>query len=577
MGRRYKLSKPAKAPKGDLVKLQIKLSAATAAVAEGSEEQDRVWVQIAAEGEYKGYAGGSQTFTFNEAVFGKIVANFRAHPSFSAGPDGFGNQNVVAWDFHHASEMPATEGTIPVAGAPAQGWVQDLAVRKSETGAVELWALTHWLEPAKTYIKEGRYQWASVSVIFNAVDARTAAALGPVLTSVALTNNPFIEGMNKLAADMRCGGVWVDRATDLEHANSQIRSILGLPTTSDLSAMVGELAKVKQWVLTGQEPVGVDLDDIIAGLRTILNLPILTTGEEVFAEVDKLMARLAQESEVSEPGSPGTTPEPPAGTITPPASTGNLENKNMNLLVTLAEKFGVVQKEEAVIEAVDGLVTLRQQVAGNLNLSKESATKVVLKAVATDADVRAKYTAILGALGVENPESALDKITQLIADGAKLVEMAPEFAALKAKEAQAEEAEIEADVEAAAASTGVAATSASFAGLKLALTALRKADKEKFYASYPKEVLRKPPAPKTTVTTTPEILMSKITAAVGGGQRPAPSTADQAVDVSGYEGANLILKTAAHIRASVAGAANWPWDRVHEQASKMVATGAVRG
>ncbi|HEX2876214.1 MAG TPA: phage protease [Polyangiaceae bacterium] len=165
--------------------------------AEGRSDKP-VWVHVATAGTYKGYAGGDMPFTFDLPVFKQIVANVRRHPSFRLGSNGVGNKDVIAWDFHHASEMPAASvGTL---GAPAQGWIQDAEVRIGADGRAELWVLTRWLEPARSYIKEGRYQWASVSVLFDAVDAITGVRVGPTLTSVAITNQPFIEGMQPLAA-----------------------------------------------------------------------------------------------------------------------------------------------------------------------------------------------------------------------------------------------------------------------------------------------------------------------------------------------------------------------------------------
>lgn len=161
---------------------------------------DRVWVQIAVEGEFKGYRGGELPFKFDRAVFDQIVANFRKSKSYKLGADGLGASDVIAWDFHHASEAPANSGEIPTMGAPAQCWIQELDVRRGAGGKAELWAFTRWLEPAKTYIKAGQYKWASVAVVLNAVDAQTGAQLGPMLTSVAITNRPFIEGMQSLAA-----------------------------------------------------------------------------------------------------------------------------------------------------------------------------------------------------------------------------------------------------------------------------------------------------------------------------------------------------------------------------------------
>lgn len=157
------------------------------------------WSQVAKTGEYKGYANGDDPFIFTDNDFKELVSNFREHPSFQLGSSGNGVTGVVQWDFHHASEMFVGAGDLAVNGSPAQGWVHDVEVRQGPDGS-ELWALSEFFEPAKTYIKEDRYKWASVAVAFDSIDPISGKNVGLILTSVALTNHPFIEGMLPLVA-----------------------------------------------------------------------------------------------------------------------------------------------------------------------------------------------------------------------------------------------------------------------------------------------------------------------------------------------------------------------------------------
>lgn len=565
--------------------------------AQGVPEPERIWVQVAAEGNFKGYAGGAVEFTFDTRVFEKIIANFRRHPSYTKGADGYGAANVIPWDFHHASEMGPTEGTIPSSGAPAQGWIQELAVRVNADGKAELWALTKWLEPAKTYIKEGRYQWASVSVVFDAIDARTGTNIGPVLTSVALTNQPFIEGMQKLAAEryLRSKGMYIEAAETPEKALDMIRGMLGMPETAEAAAVMGELEKVKQWVTSGTVPLGVDLDEIVGGLRTILNLPSLSTNEEVFVEVDKLVSRLMGDSGVSggelPPLPEGSNQLPPEGTPPPPpdmAPAPLMENRDMELLKALAEKFGVVAKPEAVTEAVDQLLELRGAVAKNVGLEQTASTKIVLKAALDDSSVRAKFGPILSALGVEDPDGAMDKIAGLMEESAKLAEVAPEFAALKKRADEIEAAEQEEEVEMAVASTGVAASSEHYEGLKVALTHLRKSNPTEFATRYPKEKLDAARAKLGRPAGEVKTLTSKIAAGgdagkgseINGNDKPG---AGQVIDLSGFSGPNITMKACAFvcqqegITLEAAKKDHSKWLQVTETASKLVRSGAVAG
>ena len=163
------------------------------------------WVQIAYEGDFKGHAAGE--FTLTPEVFAQAVANFHAHPSYKPGAEQAppadveaGRFDVIPWDFHHASEQAPTTGTIPVAGAPAQGWVLELQVRAGADGKAQLWALTRWLEPLRSYVAEGKYRWCSMTLYPSAVDPVSGAEVGAYISSVAATNDPFLQGMVPLAA-----------------------------------------------------------------------------------------------------------------------------------------------------------------------------------------------------------------------------------------------------------------------------------------------------------------------------------------------------------------------------------------
>ena len=143
----------------------------------------------------------SRAWKVPRATFQEVIANIRQHPSFHMGPAGFGDEGVIPWDFSHASEQSPTTGTLPMLGAPSQGWSSDAQVRNGADGKAELWFLTKFGEPARGYVLSGQYKWASVALSFQSVDNVTGANTGAVVTSVALTNRPFIEGMAQLAAE----------------------------------------------------------------------------------------------------------------------------------------------------------------------------------------------------------------------------------------------------------------------------------------------------------------------------------------------------------------------------------------
>jgi phage I-like protein len=66
-----------------------------------------------------------------------------------------------------------------------------------------LWAHVEWLEPARSYIREGKYRWVSPTIRFRARHPETGKDIGARLLSVALTNLPFLPSLAPLAAKNR--------------------------------------------------------------------------------------------------------------------------------------------------------------------------------------------------------------------------------------------------------------------------------------------------------------------------------------------------------------------------------------
>lgn len=562
--------------------LSAGITAASPVVDLAALAETPIWVQVARAGTYKGYAGGEMPFTFDKKLFDQVIANFHRHPSFHLGADGFGDKNVVAWDFHHASEMPATMGTIPQTGAPAQGWIRDLATSKDDKGVDTLWALTKWLEPARTYIKEERYQWSSVSILFDAIDAVSGKSIGPVLTSVALTNQPFIEGMQPLAASKAMAGkywrsrdMYIEAACNPEEALEQIRRMFGMPETADAAAVIGEVSKVATWIASGSAPLGVDLEEIVGGIRTVLNLPALASNEDVMAEVAKLVTRLQEGSGVDDgtaaPPAGGAQPAPVPSNPNPPPGAPALQRQkeqDMEFLKTLADKLGTVASEKAVLEALDGLCELRAVCASRGGHDANTSIKVILKSTMSDSDVRTKFVPLLKALGVEDPDAALDKVGDLMTQSEELKKVAPELAALRKKGEEAEAASQTEDVDAAMASMNIASGSEHYEGIKLAVSHYRKTNsREDFLKKYPKAEEHRGYLTRSVSTSTVGDDPKKVAASRSNG---GDNTPKDAIDVSAFSGANLMLKTCEFVRASVTGAQAWPWDKVHEHASALV-------
>lgn len=380
---------------GRRVATAVRLVAASDAGGDGP-----VWIQIAAEGTYKGHAQGE--FTLDRAVFDEIIANFRAHPSYVAGPTGVGCADVIAFDWHHASEQPGA--AIAVAGAPAQAWAQELEVRTAEDGQLTLWALTRYLEPARTYVREERYKWTSVAVYLDSVHPVTGEPCGAYLSSIAFTNDPFIQGMEPIAA-ARTGGRKLEYDTEvLEHAWCELRWIFGLDDLEGVVVARAKLVQVRAYLTGAQEPpIGVEVESFAGRLRSLLGLPLLSSVEEILAEAETLLGAI----EAAEAKEPITT---------------SRKNMDKKLLALLAARFGIPTDEDAV----------QRRILAELDAA---------------GDAKKQLEALFSALGVTDPANAVAQVVDLVQKAKKLEEVMPQIAALKESQATTEDAAAEEDVD----------------------------------------------------------------------------------------------------------------------------------
>lgn len=284
-------------------------------------------MQVAYEGDFV-YRG--KPIRFDRALFETLIKNFRAHPTFKAAP---GEANVVHFDYEHASEMDPREGSVPLTGVPAPAWALDLDVRDGANGA-ELWSLVR-LGP--TILKQittdpPEYQWTSVAIAPKYLNPNTGEDQGPTLTSIAFTNDPFLQGMVpiSIAASMT---VWVDKAETPEQAKLGMCEIFGLPIKSEASVIVEHLQRFTAMLTGGVGLEGVDLESMLGSLRRLFGLPALATREEVLSAAN---ASLSYDPNVS-----------------PRANAGTNAETQMELSKKLAATFRVNEHDETILAAAE--------------------------------------------------------------------------------------------------------------------------------------------------------------------------------------------------------------------------------
>ncbi len=132
-----------------------------------------------------------RTGTFYHPVYGKFT--IRANDLTNM-VNNFKNKRPKAptemvVDYEH---MSAAEN--PPQPAPAAGWVKVL-----EQVGDALYALVEWTATAAQHILKKEYRFISPEFTLNYRDKETNTAVGPTMLAMALTNRPYVEGMEPVA------------------------------------------------------------------------------------------------------------------------------------------------------------------------------------------------------------------------------------------------------------------------------------------------------------------------------------------------------------------------------------------
>lgn len=176
-------------------RLTARTAVALAVLASATEGQaDRSWIQVARVGTFKNYWDGKKlrTFTITRAMLAEMHANFAdgRHPV---------PPTELCIDYEHLSS-PDVALADPVQGKAA-GWVKQLDLREDGD---EIWAEIEWTTPAAEAIRAKEFKYFSPEFAFD-YTTHDASDIGCTLLAGAITNRPFIQGMQ--AVTLRAGGV----------------------------------------------------------------------------------------------------------------------------------------------------------------------------------------------------------------------------------------------------------------------------------------------------------------------------------------------------------------------------------
>lgn len=267
------------------------------------------WIHCATEGRYEGHHQGA--FDLTRAVFESFVRNLRADPQYQSGElklaDGQtytgGVRPVIQFDYEHASEMPPWEGSIAQSGAPAPAWVLDVELREGPGGKAQLWAFGKLGSQIRLQIGDDGYRSVSIAFTLEGVHWITGAPIGPVLTSIAFTNHPFMRDLEPLAAANRRTSAPLGQSVKPEGQSTSVAPAVasgapapsheGVTMSDQAAAQAVQLLRdrvcraLKVRTLATDEEVSTAAEEAAAGSS---DLQLLLTALDVTASSDAMKA-----------------------------------------------------------------------------------------------------------------------------------------------------------------------------------------------------------------------------------------------------------------------------------------------
>jgi hypothetical protein len=228
-------------------------------VAEGSEESP--WNVVAYEVALKGR--GDVKLTRQD--FEQVVRNFQRYPRIP----------VV---LQHAD---TAEGGHPDS-AKAHGWITELRVgefvhRGKKVASLDARFTLNDATRAEVNAEPPAWAFCSITIVQNGRDEETGERVGSFLYSLSLTNNPALQGLDRIAAsDERGTAAGKDERT--------------MKTFLMLAALLGITAATEE---EAQEKIFASAKDL-SGLRTALGLPASASLADAIAKVTALSTDAAK-------------------------------------------------------------------------------------------------------------------------------------------------------------------------------------------------------------------------------------------------------------------------------------------
>ena len=189
-------------------------------------------------------------------------------------------QNMVANFTNGVRPIPPTRLVVDYnhgdQSGRAAGWITALEVR----GGSELWAQVEWTDEAAEAIRRREYQFTSAEFTSEYVDKETGETRGATLLAFAITNRPFVEGMQPLALSEQVSQAMSasdeakppaaepvadgGEAPEENEMEQQLRQLLGLDEKTDVLEAVKALKDNRTVVLSERDTLTARLTEVSA-------------------------------------------------------------------------------------------------------------------------------------------------------------------------------------------------------------------------------------------------------------------------------------------------------------------------
>ncbi len=152
----------------------------------------RAWLDLTREGVFAGYpTADGEGIEITRETLGHLLASVkRAETPIPVDGGGVSLPHEMVRD----------------SGVGAAGWILDAAIMEDKSGRAHLWGYVELLPEVADAVAAGQLLFGSVAYDEGGVDRETGDPIGPALHSYALTNKPFVPGLQPHRLDREVPG-----------------------------------------------------------------------------------------------------------------------------------------------------------------------------------------------------------------------------------------------------------------------------------------------------------------------------------------------------------------------------------